>query len=616
MVRGGTLKLAFLELTRGHRVSLACGFLLMPVNRISGLVLPASTKFLLDQVLVPRHYDSVVPLACAVFAASTVQGITSFLLARLFGRTAQTIIAETREKVQRHVCSLPLEFHDSNATGNLVSRILTDIESLRNLVGVGLLDFVGGILTGLIAFIALFTISAQMALIAAGMVVLFGAILHRGLKAMRPISRERGEINAQVAGRLAESLGGIRVVKSYRAEYRESAVFANGSRRLLDNAVKALTTSGLLTSSATFLVGSSTALIMCVGTRQIAQGSLTVGGFSAFTMFLIFLIAPMVQVVSIGTQLVEALAGFERTRELLSLKPEDEDIRRTIPLGRIAGHVEFRNVSFAYGDAPLVLKEIWLEAQPGTVTALVGPSGSGKSTLTALAAGFYRPLSGTILVDSKDISTVTLDSFRGQLGMVLQDTFLFDGSIRENVLFGKPSASESEFHNACQIARLNQFVELFEQGYETFVGERGVKLSGGQRQRVAIARAVLADPAILILDEATSNLDSESEAHIQEGLDYLMRGRTTFVIAHRLSTIRRADQILVIEHGRIVEKGTHRDLCLAQGRYFELYQRQRELHENLFLAPGEGTAESLGKSAPLNAKRPEEEDLLSIPSLN
>lgn len=609
-----SLRKLFWDLTRGHRLLFLTGFVTMLANRASSLVLPASTKYLLDRVLVPHRYEAVVPLACIVLASSAFQGFTSFLLARIFGKTSQTIIAETRERVQLHVSRLPLEFHDSQTTGSLVSRILNDVESMRNLAGMGLVNFVGGIMTGLIAFAALFSISPQMAVIAGSMLIIFGLALRKGLGAVRPISRLRGEINAAVAGRLAESLGGIRVVKGYRAETREAAVFAHGSRRLLENAIRGLTAGSVMTASATFLVGSAAALIMFAGTRQIAHGHLTVGGFSAFIMFLIFMISPMVEVVSVSTQLIESVAGLERTQELLSLAPEDDDPRQTRVLERVHGHVELRNVGFAYGSGPAVLHDIWLEASSGAVTALVGPSGSGKSTLTSLIAGFYKPTAGMVLVDGVDLGTVTLDSFRSQLGMVLQETFLFDGSIRENVLFGKPSASEFEFQNACRIAHLDEFVHTFDAGYDSHVGERGVKLSGGQRQRVAIARAVLANPAILILDEATSSLDSESEARIQEGLEYLMRGRTTFVIAHRLSTIRRADQILVLERGRIVERGSHEELVLKRGRYYDLYRQQRGVQDNLFLAPGESEVVESGPTE-IAGTPPEEQNLLPLPSL-
>jgi subfamily B ATP-binding cassette protein MsbA len=465
---------------------------------------------------------------------------------------------------------------------------MTDVEGVRNLIGTGLIEFAGGVLTAFLVLTYLLYISTLMTGVALAIIVVFMVILQKAFGTIRPIFRERGQINAEVTGRLTESLGGVRVVKGYHAEEREEKVFAAGVGRLLDNVLKSLTATSVMSLSATVLMGVVGAIIMYLGTRQIFDGTLTLGDFVTFTALLAFMIAPMFQIVAIGTQLTEALAGLERTREVLRERPEDQDPRRVSSAKTINGEVDFDHVSFAYDAGKTVLKDVSFESAPGTVTALVGPSGSGKSTIIGLITAFHVPEQGTIRVDGVDLSTVRLDSYRTQLGVVLQDTFLFDGTIRENVAFAKPGATDEEILSACRIARVDEFAEGFEKGYDTIVGERGVKLSGGQRQRVSIARAILANPRILILDEATSSLDSESEALIQEGLKYLMQGRTTFVIAHRLSTIRRADQILVVESGRIAERGTHEELYAAHGRYYDLYTKQHGLEMNLFLAPGEG----------------------------
>jgi subfamily B ATP-binding cassette protein MsbA len=424
-------------------------------------------------------------------------------------------------------------------------------------------------------------------------VIVYMGVLQKAFRTLRPIFRERGKITAEVSGRLTETLGGIRVVKGYHAEGREDEVFAQGARRILDNVMRSLTGVAVLSLSATMLLGLVGALVMYVSGRE----SLSTGTFVAFTMFLGFLVAPVFQIVGIGTQLTEAVAGLERTREILNVATEEADPRRTVVLGPIRGEVQFEDVSFEYDAGKPVLHEVSFEAGPGTVTALVGSSGSGKSTTIGLVSSFHTPCQGRVLVDGVDLSTARLDSFRSQLGVVLQESFLFDGTIRENVAFARPNASWEEIEKACRTARVDEFVERFPEGYETIVGERGVKLSGGQRQRVSIARAILADPRILILDEATSSLDSETEALIQDGLGWLMRGRTTFVIAHRLSTIRRADQILVMEGGRIVERGNHRELYALHGRYYDLYTRQHGLEANLFLAPGEGDVAAVESDA-------------------
>jgi len=576
------------ELVRPRRGLLAFGMVLMGINRVSGLVLPASTKYLVDDIIGKRHYHLLRPLILAVVGATLIQGITSFSLTQLLSKAAQRLIAELRRKVQMHVGRLPVAYYDANKSGMLVSRIMNDVEGVRNLIGTGLVEFVGGLLTAVLALGVLLRLSPSLTGVALGAVLAFGLALRKAFGVMRPIFRERGKIYAEVTGRLTESLGGVRVVKGYHAETAEAEVFSGGVQRLLDNVMKSLTSTSLMSFGATTMMGILGALVMFLGARQIMAHTLTLGQFFTFTMFLAFLIGPVFQIVGIGTQISEAMAGLERTREVLHERPEDDDPRRQVSAGRIQGEVVFDQVTFAYDSGKTVLHDVSFRAAPDTVTALVGPSGSGKSTIIGLIAAFYTPGEGAIFVDGVDLATIRLDSYRTQLGVVLQDTFLFDGTIRENVGFSRPDATEEAIREACRIARVDEFAQSFEKGYDTVVGERGVKLSGGQRQRVSIARAILADPAILILDEATSSLDSESEALIQEGLSYLMKGRTTFVIAHRLSTIRRADQILVVEGGRIVERGRHESLYALHGRYYDLYTRQHGVQTNLFLAPGEG----------------------------
>ncbi|MBI4480980.1 MAG: ABC transporter ATP-binding protein [Acidobacteria bacterium] len=576
------------ELLRPRRGLLAAGFVLMAINRVSGLVLPASTKYLIDDVIGQRQTQLLVPLVGAVLLATVIQGITSFTLTQSLSKAAQRLIAELRRKVQEHIGRLPVAYYDANKAGSLVSRIMSDVEGVRNLIGTGLVEFAGGLLTAAIALVVLVRISPVMTGMAFLFLVVFGVALRKAFGTLRPIFRERAKINAEVTGRLTESIGGVRVVKGFHAEAREHQVFSSGVGRLLDNVLRTLTAMSVMSLSSTMLMGVVGAVVMFLGARQVLSGALTLGGFFTYTMFLGFLVAPLFQVVGIGTQLTEAIAGLERTREVLGEHPEDEDPQRVVALGRIDGEVEFDQVRFAYEGGPAVLHEVSFRAGPGSVTALVGSSGSGKSTIIGLIAAFHVPQAGRILVDATDLATARLDSYRTQLGVVLQDSFLFDGTIRENVAFALPGATEEQILSACRIARVDEFAERFENKYDTVIGERGVRLSGGQRQRVSIARAVLADPRILILDEATSSLDSESEALIQEGMGYLMRGRTTFVIAHRLSTIRRADQILVVEDGRIVERGDHESLYAARGRYYELYSKQHGLESNLFLAPGEG----------------------------
>ena len=578
-------------LIKPRRGILAAGLLLMAVNRVSGLILPASTKYLVDDVIGKHRIQLLTPIVLAVLAATVVQGLTSFTLTQLLSKSAQKMIAELRRQVQAHIGRLSISFYDSNKTGVLVSRIMSDVEGVRNLIGTGLVEFAGGLMTGVLALVVLLRISVTMTLIAFSVLLVFGLGLNKAFATIRPIFRARPKITAEVTGRLTESLGGVRVVKGYHAEEREEKIFSGGVQRLLDNVLKTLTATSVMSLSASALMGLVSALVMFMGARQILAGTMTLGTFLTYTIFLGLLVAPVFQIVAIGTQITEAITGLERTREILDEKVEDEAPGRVVKLSRIAGQVVMEGVGFAYDTRKEVLHDVNFRAEPGTVTALVGPSGAGKSTIIGLLAAFYVPLTGRVLVDGIDLSTVKLESYRTQLGVVLQETFLFDGTIRENVAFARPQASEAEILAACRIARVDEFTESFEKKYDTVVGERGVKLSGGQKQRVSIARAILADPRILILDEATSSLDSESEALIQEGLRYLMRGRTTFVIAHRLSTIRRADQILVIEVGRVIERGTHASLYAAGGRYYDLYTKQHSVEANLFLAPGEGAVE-------------------------
>ena len=576
------------SLVEPRRNMLGLGFLLMIVNRVTGLVLPASTKWLIDDVIGKREVEKLLPLVGIVVAATIAQGATSFALTQLLSKEAQRLIAEMRRRVQAHISKLPVGFYDTNRTGSLVSRIMSDVEGVRNLIGTGLVEFAGGILTAVISLVVLIRLNATMTLITATVLVGFALVLNRAFVTMRPIFRERGKINADVTGRLTESLGAVRTVKGYHAEQREQNVFAEGVKRLLDNVLATLTAQSVMQLSSSLLMGIVGAIIMYVGASHILDQTLTLGEYFTYTMFLGFLIAPIFQIVAIGTQLTEAIAGLERTQEVLANRAEDDDPNRTQSLGRVTGNISFDHVDFAYEVEKPVLKDVSFESPSGSVTALVGSSGSGKSTIIGLIAAFHAPGSGVVRVDNVDLSTVRLDSYRTQLGVVLQDSFLFAGSIRENVAFSRPNASEAQIREACRIARVDEFADRFPEGLDTVVGERGVKLSGGQRQRVSIARAILADPRILILDEATSSLDSESESHIQAGLQHLMQGRTTFVIAHRLSTIRRADQILVVEDGRIVERGTHDALYAQNGRYRDLYDRQHGLEKNLFLAPGEG----------------------------
>ncbi len=567
------------------------GLVLVFINRAAGLVLPGSTKYLIDDVVQKHRQELLIPIVAAVGVAVLIQAVTSYSLIQLLSTSAQRLIADMRIRVQEHIGRLPVRYYDGNKTGALVSRIMSDVEGVRNLVGTGLVEFIGGLFTAVIAFGLLLKINATLTLVALGFLLIFGLILRKAFTSIRPIFRERGKINAEVTGRLTESLGGVRVVKGFHAEAREAAVFEAGALRLFENVRKSLFATSVIGLASTLLMGIVSVTVMIVGGRLLLAGTMTIGDFFAFTLYLGFMVAPVFQMVGIGTQITEAFAGLDRMHEVLAEQPEDVDPVRTVSLERIQGNVRFENVTFEYEPGKPVLHGITLDAPSGAVTALVGSSGSGKSTLIGLVAAFAKPTTGSVCVDGIDVATVRLDSYRSQLGVVLQDNFLFDGTIKENILFGRPSATDDDVLIAAQIARVDEFALKLDNGFDTIVGERGVKLSGGQRQRVAIARAILADPRILILDEATSSLDTESEAMIQEGLGALMKGRTTFVIAHRLSTIRSADQILVLEEGVIVERGNHRELLARSGRYFDLYMRQAGLEANRFINPGEKESE-------------------------
>jgi len=577
-----------MELVHARRGRLMLGFGLLLISKLCGLVLPGTTKVLLDDVIGKHRTELLTRIILLAGGATLIQAVTGFALSQVLGKAAQRSITEMRRSVQEHVGRLQIAFFDQTKTGVLLSRVMTDAEGVRNLVGTGLVELAGGIVTALLALGILFYFSAKLTLIALGVLSLFGLVLLYAFRTLRPLFRERSKINAEVSGRLTESFSGVRVVKAYRAERREALTFTRGAHRLFRNVAKTMTGFSAVSAFSTLLLGIVGVAIMWVGAHEIEAGRMTVGSFVSFTLYLGLLVGPVVQIVSIGSQVTEAFAGLERIRELRDESREDSGDADREPLPRLEGRVEFRDVSFSYEEGVPVLHDISFASSPGTATALVGPSGAGKSTMIGLVAAFYRPTSGAVLVDGRDLSRVRLSDYRSQIGVVFQDNFLFDGSVYENISYSRPDATREDVLRAGAIARCDEFVEKLPDGYDTVVGERGVKLSGGQRQRVAIARAILADPRILILDEATSSLDSESEALIQEGLAELMKGRTTFVIAHRLSTIRRADAILVVEGGRIVERGRHEDLLARGGRYADLYNRQYGLEANLFVNPGEG----------------------------
>ncbi len=569
-----------------RRGLLAFGLAMLAVNRVAALVLPASARFLIDDIIGKRNTRMLRPLIGAVLLATVIQGVSAFALTQSLSKAAFKVMAALRIRVRTHVSRLPIAYYDCAKTGALVSRIMNDVEGVRNLLGTGLIDFLGGLLTAAIALVVLIRISPLMTALTVPCVAAAALAFWKGLEAIGPMFEERSRITAEITGRLTESLAGIRVVKGYRAEAGEQAVFARGMRRLLDNVLRLLTVTSAMSLSSTLLLGTVGALVMVLGSRQILAGAMTVGGLFTYTLFLGVMVLPLVQVAGLGSQLSEAIAGLRRTCELLREPPEDADPKRVVCLPPIGATVVFDKVCFAYEPNQPVLTDISFQARPGTITALVGPSGAGKSTIINLLAAFYSPTAGTISVDGVDLCTVRLDSYRSQLGVVFQDPFLFDGTIAENVALSQPGARYDEILRACRIAHVAQFAEALDNKYDTVVGERGVRLSWGQRQRIAIARAVLAHPRILLLDEATSSIDSESEALIQEDLEALMRGCTTFVIAHRLSTIGRADQILVIEAGRIVERGNHESLYACQGRYFELYNRQYNRQPTCLAAGG------------------------------
>lgn len=553
------------------------GLFLIIISRLSGLVLPGASKFLIDDVIPSGNLDYLKWLVIAVAAAVTIQATTSYALTQILSVEAQHLIAKLRSQVQKHIIQLPIRFFDNTKTGELVSRIMSDVEGVRNLVGTGFAQMIGGVLTAVISLVLLIYISPLMTLYVLVPVIIFGLISLKAFGKIRPIFRERGKINAEVTGRLTETLGGIRVIKGFNAEAQEIKSFEAGVERLFLNVKASLTATSFVTSAATFLLGLASAGIMGIGGYMIMQEEMTFGDFLAFTLYLGFMIAPIVQMSNIGSQFTEAFAGLDRTEEIMNMPLESDAKERTIQLPLIKGDIRFENVGFAYQEGKEVVKGISFQADEGSVTALVGTSGSGKTTIAGLAASFLNPDSGIITVDGVDLRKITLESYRSQLGVVLQDDFLFEGTIKENILFPRPMATEKELLQAVKAAHVDEFTSRFEEGLDTLIGERGVKLSGGQRQRIAIARAILADPRILVLDEATSNLDTESEALIQASLKELMKGRTTFVIAHRLSTIRQADQILVIEQGEIVERGKHEELIEKQGRYYQLYTYQARI---------------------------------------
>ena len=570
-----------------HRRSLGIGLAVMLVNRLTGLVLPASSKYLIDDVLGKHRGDLLVPLAAAAAVAVIVQAVTSYALSQIVSVAAQRAISDMRTEVQSHVLHLPVSYFDSTKTGVLISRIMTDAEGVRNLVGTGLIQLIGGLLTAVIGLGVLFYLNWTLTAITIFVLLAFGGMMAVAFARLRPLFRDRGRINADVTGRLAESLGGIRIVKVYTSEDREERVFSEGVERLFDNIARTITGTSIVGAGATIIVGAIGVIMIVVGGRAILAGTMTLGGFIMYIFFIGLVASPLVQIASIGTQITEAFAGLDRIHELREMRTEDQADADRDRLTEIDGAVEFDHVTFSYVPGVPVLRDVSFRAAAGSTTALVGSSGSGKSTLLGLVMAFNRPDSGTILVDGRDLSTVRLRDFRSQLGVVLQDNFLFDGTIRENIAFARPDATDEEIREVSRIAHCDEFIDRFDDRYDTIVGERGVKLSGGQRQRVAIARAILADPRILLLDEATSSLDSESEAMIRDGLRSLRKGRTTFVIAHRLSTIESSDQILVLEGGEIVERGTHSELISMKGRYRQLYDRQYGVEQDLFINPGE-----------------------------
>ncbi len=572
-----TLKQAFKTIVWPRRNIVFLGLVLIIIRSLSGFVLPLKSKVLLDEVIPNKDFRQLYILILVVIGAILLQAITSFLLTKVLSIQAQHLISELRAQVQKKVLSLPISFFDNTKSGALVSRIMTDVEGVRNLIGTGLVQLIGGSFTAIITLVILIKMNVWMTLFTFVPLSIFGIIALKSFKYIRPIFRARGKINAEVKGRLTETLGGIRVIKAFNAENQETEVFEKGVADIFKNVKKSMTATAIMTSSSTFLIGLATTGVMGIGGYYMIQGTMTFGDFIQFTFLLAFMVAPIVQMSNIGSQLTEALAGLDRTEELMNMPAEEDNEERTIVLQNLKGEIVFDDVSFAYQEGKEVLNNINFKVPSGSVTALVGSSGSGKSTIAGLSATFLNPKSGTITIDNQDMSKVQLSSYRKNLGVVLQDEFLFEGTIRDNILFPRPNASETELQNAVKAAYVNEFTDRFDDGLETLIGERGVKLSGGQRQRLAIARAILVDPKIIILDEATSSLDTESESLIQQSLSVLIKDRTTIVIAHRLSTIKRADQILVIESGNIAERGTHDELIAAKGRYFDLYTYQSKI---------------------------------------
>ena len=590
------------ELIWRHRKSLTVGLILMVVNRLSGLVLPASSKYVIDEVLAKGRADLLMWVALGTVVAVLISAATSYALSQVVSIAAQEAIAEMRMRVQKHVLHLPVSYFDSTKTGVLISRIMSDAEGVRNLVGTGIVQLVGGLFTAIVGIGILFSLNWRLTTIVLVVLITFGTLMSVAFSRLRPLFRERSIINAEVTGRLGESLGGVRILKVYVAEAREEKLFGEGVMRLFDNVRKTITGTSLVSAGATLIIGAIGVIMITIGGRAILSGTMTLGGLVMYIFFIGLVAAPLIQIANIGTQISEAFAGLDRIREIRDMATEDDQDADREPLGEVQGSVEFKDVTFSYTPGIQVLKGVSFVSDAGSTTALVGSSGSGKSTLIGLVMSFNRPESGTVLVDGHDISKVRLRDYRSQLGVVMQDNFLFDGTIKENIAFARPDATDEEIKTVSRIAHCDEFVEQFAQKYDTVVGERGVKLSGGQRQRVAIARAILADPRILILDEATSSLDSESEAMIRDGLRSLRRGRTTFVIAHRLSTIESADQILVLEEGQIVERGTHQSLITLNGRYRQLYDKQYGLERDRFINPGEDfTPESPNPLAEMNA---------------
>lgn len=572
-----TMKQAFRTIIWPRRNLVFISLFLIVLRSLSGLILPWQSKVLLDDVVPNKNMSQLYTLIIIVMSAITVQAVTSFLLTRILSVQAQYLISELRSQVQKKVLSLPISFFDNAKSGALVSRIMNDVEGVRNLIGTGLVQLIGGSFTAIVSLIILIKLNAWMTLLVFVPLSIFGYIALKAFKYIRPIFRTRGKINAAVTGRLTETLAGVRVIKAFNAEEQEQIVFEAGVDKLYQNVKKSLTATALMTSSSTFLIGVATTGIMGMGGYYMMLGEMTTGDFLFFTLILGFMIAPIVQMSNIGSQLTEALAGLDRTEELMNMTAEEDNKLRTVELDTIEGNIEFKNVSFSYEEGKEVLHDINFKAPAGSVTALVGSSGSGKSTIAGLSATFLTPKSGEVTIDGQDLAKVRLKSYRQYLGVVLQDEFLFEGSIRENIMFPRPNATEDDLLNAVNAAYVNEFTDRFDDGLDTLIGERGVKLSGGQRQRLAIARAILADPKIIILDEATSSLDTESEALIQKSLNELVKDRTTIVIAHRLSTIRKADQILVIEAGHIMERGTHDELIAKGGRYYDLYTYQAKI---------------------------------------